>query len=94
MNQPASSLSVLLSSLFSPRLRFKNLLLRLQYTIAATTTISSTRRTTANGANNTGQRMAEAIGLVVVLVEGEGIALPGRLAEAAEGTGVILMKVT
>ena len=38
--------------------------------------------------------MAEAIGLLVGLVEGEGIALPGRLAEAAEGTGVIPMEVT
>jgi len=73
-------------------LRFKFLLLHLQYTIAATATINSTRRTTANGGNNTGQRMAEAIGLMLVgLVEGEGIALPGRLAEAAEGTGVIPM---
>ena len=71
-------------------LRFKFLLLHLQYT-TATATINSTRRTTANGGNNTGQRLAEAIGLLVGLVEGEGIALPGRLAEAAEGTGVIPM---
>ena len=71
------------------------LLLRLQYTIAATATINSTKRTTANGANNIGQRLAEAIGLMLVgLVEGEGIALPGRLAEVAEGTGVIPMKAT
>ena len=50
--------------------------------MAATATITSTRRTTANGAKNTGQRMAEAIGLLVGLIE------------AAEGTGVIPMKVT
>jgi len=57
--------------------------------------MNSTRRTTANGANNTGQRLAEATGLMLVgLVEGEGIGLPGRLTEAAEGTGVIPMKAT
>ena len=91
MNQPLY-LSIPLSSsgdlLLGTCWRFKFLLLRLQYTIAATATINSTRRTTANGANNTGQRLAEAIGLLVGLVEGEGIALPGRLA------GVIPMKAT
>ena len=68
--------------MFTPRLRFKYLLLRLQYKIAATATINSTRRTTANGANNTGQRVA---GLMAVgLVEGEGITLERRLVEAVE----------
>jgi len=43
------------------------------FKIAATVTINSTRRTAANGGNNTGQRLAEAIGLLVGLVEGEGI---------------------
>jgi len=80
-------------SLFSPSLRFKLLLLRLQYTIAATATITSTRRTTANGANNTGQRLVEETGIMLVgLVEGEGCGRlveeegPGRLVEAAEVT--------
>ena len=68
--------------MFSPRLRFKYLLLRLQYKIAATATINSTRRTTANGANNTGQMV---VGLMAVgLVEGEGITLERRLVEAVE----------
>ena len=67
----------------------KFLLLRLQYTIAATATIDSTRRRTANGANNTGQRLA---GLMAVrLVKGEGVTLEDegttlerRLVEAVE----------
>ena len=53
-----------------PGLRFNFVLLRLQYKIAATAIINSTRRTAANGANNTGQRLA---GLIAVgLIEGEG----------------------
>jgi len=97
MDQPLPVLIPLSSSgdsLHGPGLRFNFLLLRLQYTIAATATISSTRRTTANGANNTGQRVAGLMGLLVGLVEGEGITFPGRLVEVAEGTGVIPMNNT
>jgi len=73
MDQPLP-FSIALSSsgdpLPGPGLRFNFLLLRLQYKTAATATINSTRRTTANGANNTGQRL---VGLIAEgLVEGEG----------------------
>jgi len=73
MDQPLP-VSIPLSSsgdpLPGPGLRFNFVLLCLQYTIAATATINSTRGTTANEANNTGQRLA---GLRAVgLVEGEG----------------------
>ena len=67
----------------------KFLLLRLQYTIAATATIDSTRRTTANGANNTGQRLA---GLMAVrLVKGEGVTLEGE-GTTLEGEGIALKR--
>jgi len=95
MDQPLP-VSITLSSsgdsLPGPGLRFNFLLLCLQYTIAATATIKSTRGTAANV--NSGQRLGEDIGLLVGLVEGEGITLPGRLAEEAEGTGVIPMNNT
>ena len=62
-------------------------LLRSKYKIAATATINSTRRTTATGTNNTGQRVGEEMGLVPGgLTEGEGKALPEGLVEAATGT--------
>ena len=79
----------------------KFLLLRLQYTIVATATITSTRRTTANGANNTGQRLAGrmARGLVKregrmleeegITLEGEGITLDGK-GTILEGEGITL----
>ena len=72
----------------------KFLLLRLQYTIAATATINTTRRRTANGANNTGQRLAGlmAVGLVKGegrMLEGEGITLEGE-GITLEGEGITL----
>jgi len=65
----------------------------LRYTVAPTATINSTRRTTAIGANNTVQRLAEETGLMAGgLVEAEGTGLPGKLAEAAVGMEVLPMK--
>ena len=69
-NQPSYTFSVLVSpgnSSLASGLKFKVLLLRLQYTIPP----NSTRRITANGANSTGQRLVERVGLVT----GEGTGL-------------------
>ena len=64
--------------------------------MAATATINSTRRTTANAAKNSGQRLAglRAVGLVKgegrmlegegITLEEEGITLERRLVEAVE----------
>ena len=91
-------MSSLADSLLDPGLRFKFLFLRFMLTKALTATMNTTRRTTATGANNTGQRLAEETGLMLVgmaeaegttlLVEAEETAFCETLFEAVEGTGV------
>ena len=69
-------MSSLADSLLDPGLRFKFLFLRFMLTKALTATVNTTRRTTATGANNTGQRLAEETGLMLVgVAEEEGTTL-------------------